>query len=235
MFLRYSFFILMIACFSACSVVKETSKQQMVSGIYKVSGYQSKRFYMLIEDTAFVLYPLNNTIKNEKLRLDTNSVFTLSQGKLISAKPITFSTKSFDFDVLTILFKYRPSVSGFPRQLNTNFNAAGFLGYRTDLYLLSYQKDPLNNYHKSINHFGYSFGFFGGLGATTMNPSVTDNIVPYEYDGLVITKGVTGLIGVGNLTFGLAAGFDHLMDKNRKVWLYQGKPWYGVTLGINLN
>ena len=225
----------MMACFSACSVVKETSKQQMESGIYKVTGYQAKRFYTVIEDTAFVLYPLNNTIKNEKLRPDTNSVFTLSQGKLISAKPITFSTKSFDFDVLTILFKYRPSVSGFSRQLNTNFNAAGFLGYRTDLYLLSYEKDPLNNYHRSINHFGYSFGFFGGLGSTTMNPSVTANIISYEYDGLVITKGLTGLVAVGNLTFGVAAGFDHLMDKNSKVWLYQGKPWWGFTLGINLN
>ena len=235
MFLRNSFFILMIACFSACSVVKETSKQQMEAGIYKVSGYQAKRFYTVIEDTSFTLYPIIESRNKEKFRLDTNSVFTLSQGKPKSVKPTTFSATSFDFDVLTILFKYRPSVPGLPRQLNTNFNAAGFLGYRTDLYLLSYEKDPLNNYHRSINHFGFSFGFFGGLGATTMNPSVTANIISYEYDGLVITKGLTGLVAVGNLTFGLAAGFDHLMDKNRKVWLYQGKPWYGVTVGINLN
>lgn len=235
MFLRYSFSILMIVYFSACSVVKETSKQKMESGIYKVSGYQSKHFYTVIEDTAFVLYPIIESRNKEKYRLDTNSAFNLSQVKPIFLKQTTFSVTSFDFDVLTILFKYRPSVPGIPKQLNTNFNAAGFIGYRTDLYLLSYEKDPLNNYHRSINHFGYSFGFFGGLGATTMNPSVTANTISYEYDGLVITKGLTGLVAVGNLTFGVAAGFDHLMDKNRKVWMYQGKPWWGVTLGINLN
>jgi hypothetical protein len=86
-----------------------------------------------------------------------------------------------------------------------------------------------------MNHFGYSIGFFGGLGATSMNPSVTNNLVTIEYDGVVITKGIAGLIGIGNLTFGAAVGLDHLMDKNRKAWIYQRKPWVGFTLGLNLN
>jgi hypothetical protein len=51
---------------------------------------------------------------------------------------VTFVNRSFDLDVLTILFKYRPGISNFPNQLNTKFNGAGYLGYRSDLYLLTY-------------------------------------------------------------------------------------------------
>jgi hypothetical protein len=68
-----------------------------------------------------------------------------------------------------------------------------------------------------------------------MNPFVTNNNIQSEYDGVVITKGIAGLIGVGEFTFGGAVGFDNLMDKNRNTWIYQGKPWLGFTVGFNIN
>ncbi len=64
---------------------------------------------------------------------------------------------------------------------------------------------------------------------------VINNRIATEYDGVVIRKGIAGLIGIGNLTFGAAIGLDHLMDKNRKMWIYQSKPWAGFTVGLNLN
>lgn len=103
------------------------------------------------------------------------------------------------------------------------------------MYRLSSEKTALNTYQKNINHFGYSVGIFAGLGATFMSPYVTNNRIATEYDGVVITKGIAGLIGIGNLTFGAAIGFDHLMDKNYKKWIYQSKPWAGFTVGLNLN
>ena len=39
----------------------------------------------------------------------------------------------------------------------------------------------------------------------------------------------------GTAAFGAAIGFDHLMDKNHKVWIYQSKLWAGFTVGLNLN
>jgi hypothetical protein len=86
-----------------------------------------------------------------------------------------------------------------------------------------------------MNHFGYSPGFFGGLGATSMNPFVTNNQIAEEYDGVVLSAGVAGLVGIGNLIFGAAIGLDHLMDKNHRSWIYQGKPWVGLTIGLNVN
>ena len=75
---------------------------------------------------------------------------------------------------MSILFKYRPYSSGLPNQLNTNFNAPEFIGYRSDLYILSYDKNPLNTCHRRISHFAVSLGGFIGLGATQMNPFVTN-------------------------------------------------------------
>lgn len=235
MLLRYLAALLILMYVAGCSAVKETSNQKMKSGVYKVPAYESKRFYTVVKDSTFTLYPVEKINNQYVVKGDTNATLILSAHKQFVNPYTTFTTTSFDFDVLTILFKYRPTHSGFPNQLNTNYNGAVFLGYRNDIYRLSYEKDPINKFHRDINHFGYSLGVFAGLGATTMNPSVTSNYIAYEYDGVVITKGITGLVAIGNLTFGLAAGFDHLLDKNRKHWLYQGKPWLGLTLGINLN
>jgi hypothetical protein len=146
-----------------------------------------------------------------------------------------FNTSSLDLDALTILFKYRPYTAGVPNQLNTNFNGAGYLGYRSDYYLLSYDKNPLNAYQRRMSHFAYSIGLFAGLGATSINHSMTNEQVQSDYDGVVITKGIAGLIGVGNLTFGAAIGLDHLIDRNHTLWIYQGKPWVGFTVGLNIN
>jgi hypothetical protein len=90
-------------------------------------------------------------------------------------------------------------------------------------------------YKRRIQHYGYSYGAFLGMGATAMNPWVTGNNISDEYDGFVITKGVALNMAFNSFTFGLALGFDHLLDRNHSLWLYQGKPWTGVTLGLNLN
>jgi hypothetical protein len=51
----------------------------------------------------------------------------------------------------------------------------------------------------------------------------------------VLTKGIAGIIGLNNLTAGLAVGWDNLLDRNKKHWIYQGKPWIGFVFGLNLN
>ncbi len=205
----------------------------MQTGIYKVNTYKNKTFYASVEDDRIDLYPVVK--KNERFVADSQIASSILFSALKTQQPITFTARSFDLDVLTILFKYRPSTSNFPNQLNTNFNGVGYIGYRSDLYRLSSEITPLNTYQKNINHFGYSYGIFGGLGATSMSPYVTNNRIATEYDGVVITKGIAGLVGIGNLTFGVAIGLDHLMDKNHKVWIYQSKPWAGFTVGLNLN
>ncbi|MEJ7740732.1 MAG: hypothetical protein WKF97_25220 [Chitinophagaceae bacterium] len=68
-----------------------------------------------------------------------------------------------------------------------------------------------------------------------MNPWVTNNQLTSEYDGAVVPYGVTALFAFNSFTSGVAIGIDHLLDRNRKFWIYRGRPWVGVTLGLNLN
>jgi hypothetical protein len=68
-----------------------------------------------------------------------------------------------------------------------------------------------------------------------MNPWVTRDQITSEYDGIVWLNGIAGIVGFNNFTFGFAISIDHLLDHNHKVWIYQGKPWLGLTLGLNLN
>ena len=78
-------------------------------------------------------------------------------------------------------------------------------------------------------------GAFTGLGASRMDPWVTQNAIDIEYDGLVNVSGIAAIIGLDKLSFALTLGVDHLLDKNRKVWIYQGKTWLGLGIGLNLN
>jgi hypothetical protein len=146
-----------------------------------------------------------------------------------------FRQTSFDIDFLTIPFKYRPVSNSLPAQFNTNLNGAVYIGFRNDIYRLWYKKTPLNNYIRQTTHYGFSVGLFSGFGGTAMNPWVTDDQISSEYDGLVWLKGIAGILGVNNFTIGLALGWDNLLDKNNKVWIYQSKPWLGLAFGLNLN
>jgi hypothetical protein len=47
--------------------------------------------------------------------------------------------------------------------------------------------------------------------------------------------GLAGFVELNLASFGIALGFDYLMNPDRKVWIYQNKPWLGFMVGIALN
>lgn len=225
-------YIIALFILHGCKVLQESSKYEFNEGSYKVkTPAHSGKAYVVVNEDSVKVYPINTPL------FDSTKLIELAfphKTTIPVAGRYLFLTNSFDLDVLTILFKYRPSVKGFPNQFTTHLNGAAYVGYRTDAFRIRYSKRPL--YHKRhIEHYGYSFGGFLGIGATAMNPWVTGGNITDEYDGFVITKGVALNIAVNTFTFGVAVGWDHLTDSNRKFWIYQGKTWMGITLGLNLN
>jgi hypothetical protein len=93
----------------------------------------------------------------------------------------------------------------------------------------------LGYYNRHITHYGLSFGGFAGVGSTAVNDWTTIPSVNKEYDGVVFSKGLGVLIGINKLNFGLTVGWDNLLDKYKKQWIYQNRAWYGIALGLNLN
>ncbi|MEI9959486.1 MAG: hypothetical protein WDM90_24915 [Ferruginibacter sp.] len=73
------------------------------------------------------------------------------------------------------------------------------------------------------------------MGATALNEYITFPPIDRQYDGAVITKGITGIIGIGHLSFGAALGKDNLLGKHAKQWAYNNKLWMGLNVGLNLN
>jgi hypothetical protein len=141
---------------------------------------------------------------------------------------------TFDVDLFTIPFKIRPETEGFPVQLKPNFSGALYVGKRQDYYRI--KSRPNQKLHPvRLTGAGYGYGALVGMSSVTMNPFVTNNQIAYEYEGLALLGGVAGIYDAKKFNLGLAIGTDFLLDKNRKYWLYQGKPWIGGLFGINLN
>lgn len=212
---------------SGCATLKNNALHDLKDGMYQVRiENKNHDVYLDSEGDSIRINDISSKISSI-FPLKTEAYLTLNQ-KLIKS--------SLDLDILTALFKIRTEVKNkIYTQLNANFNGNIYLGYRTDIYHIEYLKNPIGKFHRHINHFGFSGGFFLGLGNTAMTPTTTNNLITQEYDGILLQKGVAGIVAINNLTIGLSVGIDTLLDENKNVWLYQNKPWYGLMLGLNLN
>lgn len=226
----------LLVLINSCLVPKESGIEIPENGRYINFSADRKPMFVRFEDSVIRLYPLSK--RGTRFFADKkNEHIFLYPEILSSSAPVSLRLlkRTFDLDIITIPFKYRFAVAGFPDQFNTDFSGALYTGIRNDVYNLKYKENILGEPQRKIAHYGLGLGVFGGIGSTAMNPWVTRNGIDIEYDGFVFITGAGGLIAMNNLSFGVAAGIDHLMDKNRKIWIYRGQPWIGLTIGLNLN
>jgi hypothetical protein len=214
-------FLLLLALLNACSGIKDLPKYQLNDGTYefKQRPDRYKKVFVYVADDTMSIY-LKEKITESFIPDRLKDQF--------------FLKRSFDVDVMTIPFKFRPAIGNMPRQLTTDFNGNIFIGYRIDRFRISYRKTPIGV--KQVNkHRGLSIGGFGGLGSTSVTPSTTNNQIADEYSGFILSRGLAVMVGVNNLTVGIGIGWDYLTDRDKNAWIYQNKPWYGLTVGLNLN
>ena len=220
----------------SCSALQNTPKTEFSDGFYiqKIDNKKEK-VYVDIEGNLIQVYATENVDGTRVI--DTTEVQQYFEyDKNYEAKRLTsFRINSFDVDFLTIPLKFRPSQAGVPPQLNTELSGAIYVGLRTDKYIVNYETNKLGKSDRAINHHGFSLGLLTGIGNTFMSPTTTNDYIIQEYDGIVWTKGIAGIFAVNAITLGFSIGFDNLLDSNRQYWIYEGKPWIGLTLGLNLN
>jgi hypothetical protein len=228
-----TYFFILIACYSCKS-------------IHAISEVPADAYLVNFKDYSSLDSTIGKAASGHKIKMDieqTDSLLKLTPYtggrkpltvKLSQISSLKIYRNTFDIDVLTVPFKIRPSVKGFPEQLNANFDAALYLGRRRDNYEISNVRTKGES-KLHLTGVGYGYGGFIGLGSVTMNPFVTNQAIDYEYDGFVLNGGFAGIYDAKKFNIGLAIGADFLVDKNRRNWIYQGKPWLGVLFGINLN
>jgi hypothetical protein len=218
--IHYLALAVIVIYFSSCSATQKVPENELGDGRYafKQPGTPSEKIYLkIIEDSLII----TGEESNERIIP-------------IAGKEQIFYKTSLDVDVMTILFKYRPSVAGFPRQLNTNFNGNIFMGYRQDRYDLKLKRSRSGT-KKELYHFGYTVGAFAGIGSTFVSSWTTNYQTTDEYDGFILIRGLSAMLAVNNITVGAAIGWDYLTDRDKNIWIYQNKPWLGLTLSLNLN
>ncbi len=215
--------LLLALLLASCATINKDSPRYILSDgkySFKQPGEEWRKVYVYVndDDSVNIFADVTNT----------------QQIKPQVSKDEFFIKRSFDLDVIAVPFKFRPMSVNLPRQLTTDFNGNILLGYRIDRFRLVHKKTPIGT-RRFYKHRGISFGGFGGLGSTAVTPWTTNYMMNDEYNGLVISKGVAVLAGISNLTVGVGIGWDHLTDRDRSIWIYQNKSWYGVTIGLNLN
>lgn len=225
--------LIAITLITSCVPTQQNPKYLFSDGVYKMKGGTKRGSpYLRVEDTEILIY---NSNADGTFDTISDAVISLTDTAHVAGRVYNFSKSSFDFDLISIPLKFRMPASGIPAQLNATINGGLYAGRRTDYYRLSRRRNPLGIDNTTVQHYGLSFGLFTGIGSAAMNPTVTANQIESEYDAVVIPFGATVLVGYNNLTFGLAAGFDHMLNKHRQYWIYNRKPWVGLTVGLNLN
>ncbi len=212
-----------------------------VNKINSIDSGAYKRAIILNDDTK-----MKTVLKNAQVWDLGDSIrigymdFKDSSGEVLMYTPdynsrlILYKT-SFDIDILSLPFKIRPGIAGIPTQMNSNFNAAFYVGKKFDKIVVSSAMNYAHSKDRVILSGGFGGGAFAGLGSVTINEHVAKNMVDIEYEGLALVTGVAGIYDAEAFNIGLAIGIDHLFDKNRHHWIYQNRPWIGVLFGLNLN
>lgn len=221
-----------IALFTSCSTLEKASIHGFYSGYYKFdSGKKAKMVYVDVTEEKIDVYHQREKIidKDKFLSIPVKSPESL---QII---PLQFRKQGLDIDMTTILLKYRPSVYDLPDQLTTDLNIALYAGWRHDHYKITSKTDPLDQRYLELSNLGYDFGFFVGPGTTNVNPFTTNNRTAHEYSGMIIQTGIAGFLESNIASFGVAVGFDNLLNRDSDIWIYNNKPWVGFIVGVALN
>ncbi|GAB3635316.1 hypothetical protein GCM10027422_09060 [Hymenobacter arcticus] len=143
--------------------------------------------------------------------------------------------REFDFDIFTLPFKVRPGREGVPAQLNTNFNAALYLGRRLDFFHLTRHRTPSGRAVPLVRTVGLGYGLFTGLGSADISADLTRGHATTDYEGFVVHSGAAVIYDARVFNVGAAVGIDRLLGADASYWLYQQKVWVGLLFGLNLN
>lgn len=233
---RTKYFVIttwLIGLLTSCNTLEKASTHGLNSGYYKLKteNKNTRKVYLDITNEQIDVY---HHIKRQpdKIKFLTIPLNT-TDSSLIS--PIVFKKQSLDVDITSIILKYRPSINDLPAQLTTDLNMALYVGWRYDYYDVMSKRDPLGRIYHKMSNRGYDFGVFAGPGTTLISPINTQNKRTDEYSGMIIQTGIAGFVESNVASFGLAIGYDYLLNPDRKIWIYNNRPWVGFVVGIALN
>lgn len=165
----------------------------------------------------FKMLPAEAT-KAAPLPIDNIKFFLLSKSTFAaSCSEYNFQqTWDITFGTLTTPFKFRHS----PFLFTTNLNLGA---------LVAFQKKFATN---------WSWGIVGGLSlsSVTLDSFSTKGFVMTNTERPAVTPTISGMIGYKNINITIGLGWDFINKPSaiEESWIYAGKRWIGVGVGISL-
>ncbi len=149
----FAIFAFALLIMSGCAGLKDLPKYQLQNDYYlfKQSGAKPVEVFIDAQEDTLIIINTNKT------------PVTVNPGQ-----DETLIKKSFDVDIMTVLFKYRPITMDFPRQLNSTFNGNLYFGYRIDQFRVHFKNTPIGT-KREINHRALTFGAFTGMGTAAID------------------------------------------------------------------
>lgn len=216
--LFYTTVLIMLLC--SCGAVSSITNDKL-TGDWKLNGNK-----VVVNDLG------------SEVEIYTSDSCLLIQEKITTEiKPHNFSLsdQSLDIDFIYMPLKFRPKTSQVQAQLNTNLNGQLYVGWRIDKVKFEYNRLVKNDWYLDRKKFAFSSGIILGGGSTFISPTTTLQNYSGEYDGLVCTWGIATIFAYNNLTFGGTIAFDYLTNEHSNIWIYHGKPYIGLVIGLNIN
>jgi hypothetical protein len=218
--------------FTSCASVEKASRHGFEDGYYSLSTAITEPRQVYVENTTeeIRIYPAAKPAPDSPdIRIPMRKVDSVCHIGYL------FRKNSLDLDITTLPFKYRFARAGMPAQLNSDFNAALYAGWRFDSYRLNFRNDALGRCNGSLSGRGFDFGIFTGIGGTPVNEFTTAGASLREYNAPLIQSGAAIFIESNVASFGIALGADFLTGSDRRYWIYQGQPWLGFIVGMAMN
>lgn len=257
------FGLFLLVLVSGCVGIRQRDDTTQLNQVFRIPRHQNLYAYTrkggvktktLLRPAQAALYQKADTLYAEFLaeslprsdndpktldQSDSAAVFFLhynpSVAKIEEKSPwFRYQTTALDVDVFTLPFKYRFRTADQPGQLEDRPNVGVHVGGRYDLgrYRTVYFR---RSQRSEISTLSVGLGGFVCIGAARVDPFSTLGRVQDDYFGLGLNYGVAATVSVRSVSAGLAVGIEQLTDRNRNLWIYQGRPWLGLTLGVNLN
>jgi hypothetical protein len=227
--------IIFLLAAAGCAPFDKIYSHEFCSGYYELKGpgVVPKKVYLETDGDSLTVYLAKG--KGKLLAPDLSAPQESTLNSIMPGRYLynsTFVRTSADIDFSTVLLKYRPHSGNVQSQLSTNVNGIFYIGFRKDFFKMTTHLSPGKVHKTNVRHTGFDFGPFAGIGITPVNYTVTMNGTMQEYDGIVLQKGFAVFGTVENMSVGFSIGFDNLLDKNKNIWVYNRKPWFGIIIGI---
>lgn len=260
---RLAGLLLLSGLFPACSTLRQRDETTQLNQVFHIPAHQRVYAYLrrggvvtknITHPVEAALYERQDTLFAEFVaeslpppdedrhtldQSDSLAVFFLHYNRILNKLEekspwFRYQSAAFDVDLFTLPFKYRFATGGQPGQLEDKLNVGIHAGYRYDLgrYRTVYFR---RNQHSEISSFSVGLGGFLCFAPAPVTAFNTGGRVQDEYQALGINYGVSTTVSYGSFSAGLALGFERLANSDRRLWIYENKPWLGITVGLNLN